>query len=318
MRKFKILTTAVLTCTVAMGSMLATVAEAGNRTTLLVLAETHDPDSLRRDNRVSRRVRDAIQEQMNAAGFDVFDEMAVTYGTMNTDERRLTNGELVDIAKNNSTYPGTDRKLLVRAVATYQVYVNITEMGYSNKARVRVSGRLIDAQSGRFLGTYELVNPGGELRLHPTKCQERDCVLEKVGDHAHPIGQAVGNELAQLLAHDKGGYADSDGYAAANGPETYSLKFENIDADQMIAMEQYLVEVFSGYRDHQPVNSVGMSHTYDYVSTISSAKLKRNMHRAMEELGWDGKVFMDGNVVTVKHSAKRSSRVAQKENLSSW
>lgn len=297
--------------------LFASEANAQNRTTVLVLAETYDKDSLSRENSVNRRIRDAIEEQMNAQGFDTYDEMAVTYGTTDTSPRRYSRAELIDIAKNNATYPGTNRRLSIRAAATYQTYVHIEDKGYTKAIRVRVTGRMVDVQSGRFLGTYELVNPGGEMRMKPS-CKSRDCVIETVGDYARPIGQAVGNELAELLEADKGGNTTASGHMNSSGPETYSLRFENVTDGNMMDMEEYLVEVFSGYQAHTPVQSMGTTHVYDYVSTISTAKLKRNLHRAQEELGWNAKIYMDGNVFTIKRSTRRGSNATEPNEKVDW
>jgi len=312
-------TTLTLFLSLALGvTALVETAQAQNRTTLLVLSEAEDGDSLAPDNRVTRRVRDAVQEQMNAAGFDVYDEQAVTFGTIDLNDRRLGNGELVDIARNNAMFPGSNRRIPVSAVATYQIYVNIQELSYTNVARIRVTGRLIDAQSGRFMGTYELVDPAGEIRLHPTRCSDRDCVLERVGDHARDIGQAVGNQLAVMLAEDQGGQTTGGGFITDSGPITYSLRFENMNGSQMTDYEEYIVEVFSGYRDHTPINSTGMVHEYDYVSTIDMGKLRRNLQRVLHELGWQGTVIQNGNLFTIRRTALRGSAVGNVRSTEEW
>ena len=307
----------ILIALVALAGVSQSVS-AQNRTTVMVMAETSDSDSLERDNRVNRRILDAMMEQMNAAGFDTYDEMSVTSSTRDISERRYNRAELMDIARNNVTYPGSNRPLSIRAVVTYETYINIQELGYTNKVRIRVTGRVLDVQTGRFLGTYELVDPGGALRLHPTRCQDRECIMEQVGDAARPIGQAVANEIAELLAFDKGGQSGADGFVSSSGPETYSLRFENVSSRDMLDMEEYLVEVFSGYRSHTPVASRGLTHEYDYVSTIELARLKRNLVRAMEELGWGDNVLQDGNLFTVRKSARRGSAIQRSDRDTRW
>ena len=306
MKTYKTALTLFLSLAIGLTALVET-AWAQNRTTLLVLSEAEDGDSLAPDNRVTRRVRDAVQEQMNAAGFDVYDEQVVTFGTVELNDRRWSNAQLVDIARNNAMFPGSDRRIPIRAIATYQIYVNIRELSYTNVARIRVTGRLLDIQSGRFINSYELVDPAGEIRLHPTRCSDRDCVLERVGDHARDIGQVVGNQLAVMLAEYYGGRTT-----------TYSLRFENMNGSQMTDYEEYIVNVFSGYRDHTPVRSTGMVHEYDYVSTIDMAKLRRNLERVLDELGWVGRVFQNGNLFTIRRTALRNSAMGNVRSTEEW
>lgn len=317
MKTYKTALTLFLSLAVGLTALVET-AWAQNRTTLLVLSEAEDGDSLAPDNRVTRRVRDAVQEQMNAAGFDVYDEQVVTFGTAELNDRRWSNAELVDIARNNAMFPGSNRRIPIRAIATYQIYVNIRELSYTNVARIRVTGRLLDIQSGRFMGNYELVDPAGEIRLHPTRCSDRDCVLERVGDYARDIGQAVGNQLAVMLAEDQGGQTTGGGFITDSGPITYSLRFENMNGSQMTDYEEYIVEVFSGYRDHTPINSTGMTHEYDYVSTIDMGRLRRNLQRVLDELGWQGTVIQNGNLFTIRRTAVRSSAVRNVRTTEEW
>jgi hypothetical protein len=286
------------------------VAHAQNRTTLLVLTESADEDSLPADNRVTRRVGDALKEQLNAASFDVLDEQAVTYDSADVNAASLSNGQLVDIARSSVKTPGTDNPILVRAVATYQIFVRVEEKGFTNAASIRVTGRLVDVQSGRFLGSYELVDPVGKVRMHPKNCADRECVVEKVGDSARDIGQAIGNELAVMLAKDRGGQVDSNGATTTSAEQTYSLRFENFDDAQMTKFEDYLANKFSGYRSHEPVNSTGMTHVYSYISTIELSRLRRNLERVMDDQRWEGNITQNGTAFTVRRTALRGTGAA--------
>ncbi len=300
---------------------------AQNRTTLLIMAEDGDADSLARNNRITRRVIDALMEQMNQTGFDVFDETAVTMDTTDTKRIRRPDAELIDTAKNNARFPGQpNRPLTIRAVATVEIFASVEKKSYTNVARVRVTGRMLDVQSGRFLGNYEMTDPAGQIRLPPS-CENKECLLESIGDNAKDLGQAVGHELARLLQFDRGGpgvaagsgggrpvpAAHSGAKQPVAGEEIYSLRFENLTDKEMAQLEVYLVDYFSGYRNHNADKNVGMTHTYTYWSTISGAKLQRNLVRSLDELGWEGTVTNAANSYTVRKLALRGIAKAKSD-----
>lgn len=296
-------------------------AAAQNRVTMLVMGEDADPDSIARDNRVFRRVIDSLHEQMNQNGFDVFDETAVTLGSAAQGRVRRTDAELISIARNSAQIGG--RPLTVRVITTFQIYAMMERQPQAGLVRVRVSGRMLDGPSGRFLGTYEVAEAGGKISLSPDCAQARECVLEKVGDHAREIGQAVGAELSRLLAHEKSmgaGSASGGGSVAASGPsaggavEIYSLKFENFSANDMMAFERYLVEVFSGYQNHNADKSVGVTHYYTYWTTLDSSHLKRNLIRAIAELNLQGNVSNNANNFTIQKSTLRQQTQPQRSD----
>ena len=82
----------------------------------------------------------------------------------------------------------------------------------------------------------------------------------------------------------------------------YTLIFEDFNNKQMVSMEEY-IEIFSGYNSHRPdpgaINSATY-HTYIYKSRIGSAKLKRNLVKALDELNLNGHVSVAGRTYTIK------------------
>lgn len=207
-------------------------AEAANRTNILVMAEDGDRDSLRRDHRISKRIqRAAIESQLNQAGYDVYDETALTYQTGAQGRVRRDLSELVDIARNQVRNPGNPmHPVTIRSAVTYEVFASPRNIGnYSKEVRVRISGRIIDVPSGRVQGAFEVASPSGMIRVKPD-CN-RECQVEAVGDYAAELGSALGAELATLLHHDP---ASAAGRGSVSAPAPYTPPVYHDPAEEVI------------------------------------------------------------------------------------
>lgn len=298
---------AVMGCASTSGTYAQTPAS------VLVLTESDDTGSLDRNNRISRRVIAGFKNELNQEGYTVYDEAAVTGTTIDANIKRFDRGALANIAKNYLTYPGSDRQLTVDIVTTFVTYARIVDEGYAKSAKVRISGQVMDARSGQFFGEYELVDPTGGIAL-PSTCNNSDCLLEEIGDHAREIGAAVAYEVTKLLQSHYGGNMDDDGFKAPEAPLNYSLKFSNVTSAEVAEMEEYLVSFgradgpFPGYQSHKLTRSLGTTHYFEYVSTDSTAIVKRHLEKAMSILGWEGQVYVNQNEFTIDKRAVRGGR----------
>ena len=297
-------------------SSSATTESGNTNLSVMVLIDDSNQDSIPAGSSVARRVNDAITGQLNQAGYTVYDSTVLS-GTANT-RARINTGELLNKARNNATYPGSNRRIPIDAAATASVHVSVRDLGYTQDVRVRVTGRAVNVNSGRFLGIYELNDVVGAIRV------SNDCVgvclRERVGGHARDIGQQVGDELARLL----GGNADNAGVAesrqvrsrstetagsVANPITDYSLRFENIDGQQYLDYEYFLTDLFSGYIGLDLVSSAGTTHEVVYRSRASADRIMRNMVRAAEELDWTATVYQNGSLFTLRRTAMRGDQV---------
>ena len=143
--------------------------------------------------RIFNRVSDALQNRMLELGFKVYNETATTMDITNPGRVRRTDAELISVAQNITSAP-------IDVIAVFQIYASAQQNAYSDimQLRIRVVGRMLQVQTGRDLGGFEVaVGPRG-LRPIPQGCN-RDCILEHVGDEAKPIANEVGTVLARKL-----------------------------------------------------------------------------------------------------------------------
>ncbi len=273
---------------VGMAALLSTgAAQAGEQPNIIIMGEDADKDTVPRNSRVFKRVLDALVNEMNNEGFNVYDETAVTLDDFAQGRVRRTDAEIIDIARSVKRPP-------IDVAVIYAIYASANKLSYTTKIKTRITGRLLNVRSGKRLGNFEVELPLPDNA--PVKCQ-RECILETVGKNARVLGMDLGVVLAKKLdwlsaasddKHGKGGH-DDDGLASA-----YSLVFTGFTPDDITTIEEYIV-AFRGYEHHRPISSSLRNAEYWYETKSKSARLNRNLRLMLEHLGYEGRVTFKGN-----------------------
>jgi hypothetical protein len=286
---------------IGMAALLPTgAAQAGEQPNIIIMGEDADKDTVPRNSRVYKRVLDALVNEMNDEGFNVYDETAVTLDDFAQGRVRRTDAEIIDIARSVKRPP-------IDVAVIYSIYASANKLSYTTKIQTRITGRLLNVRSGKRLGNFEVELPQADNA--PVKC-ERECILETVGKNARVLGMDLGVVLTKKLdwlaarsddKHDKDGH-DDDGLASA-----YSLVFTGFTPDDITSIEEYIV-AFRGYEHHRPVSSSLRNAEYWYETKSKSARLNRNLRLMMEHLGYEGRVTFKGSSFQIDKISKRKNR----------
>ncbi len=293
---------------------------------LMIMGEDSDRDAIPRDSRVFRRVLNELSGEVNADGFDVYDETAVSLDDFAQGRSRRSDAELIDIARSITRPP-------IDVIVLFEVYASAERLDYTTKVRTRLSGRLLDVHSGRRLGNFEVSSPRN-FRA-PVNCN-RECILETVGDNARLLARDLADVLIQKLGDEVDyGYDDDDRYedrddygnastkdlarrSKSNGckgrVQDVFMRFEGFNEQEMLDMEDVILAKFSCYIDHRPAVSQGRTHEYAYKTRLHTGKMKRNLVRALEYLGMSGRVRYQGKEFTISKVNKRRSRYYNEGN----
>lgn len=286
-------------------------AAAGEQPNLMIVGEDADTDTVPRNNRVFNRVLRAISAEMQAKGFKVYDETAVTMGITNPGRVRRADAELITVAKRVQGAP-------IDAITVFQIYASAEKNPYADiiDLRVRIPGRMLHVQTGRALGNYEVAYGPGDLPPLPVNCKS-DCVLEHVGAQAKRIAADVGAVLAVKLdqlsparprttvtttvtggGSASGGAATVTAAAPAGGctglTTAYTLTFRGFSSPEVTRIEEYLT-AFKGYDHHRPVNAAMTETSYWYESCSDEARLNRNIRLMIEQMGLQARIAKTGN-----------------------
>ncbi|MDP6875056.1 MAG: hypothetical protein QF521_16145 [Alphaproteobacteria bacterium] len=273
---------------------------AGEEPNILIMGEDADQDTVPRNSRVFKRVLDALVNEMNDQGFNVYDETAVSLDDFAQGRSRRTDAEIIDIARSIKRPP-------IDVGVIFSIYASARQLSYTTKIRTRITGRLLNVRSGKRLGNFEVELPQPDNA--PVKCS-RECILETVGRNARLLGMDLGVVLTKKLdwlAPGQGSAKGKMGSDDAGIASAYSLEFTGFTPDDMNAIEEYIV-AFRGYEHHRPVSSSLRSAEYWYETKSKAARLNRNLRLMMEHLGYEGRVTFKGSSFQIEKINKRKTR----------
>jgi hypothetical protein len=286
---------------------------AGEQPNLLIVSEDADQDTIPRNSRIFNRVERAIASEMQAKGFRVYDETAVSMDITDPHRTRRNDAELISVARRVSAP--------IDAITVFQIYASTEKNQYADivDLRVRIDGRILEVANGTFLGAYEVSYGPGDLPPLPVNC-DRDCVLEHVGDQARRVAADVGAELAARLdAISPVATAGSVNAGAAGAvPEAvqtvtvaapaaecdgltqaYTLQFRGFEPSELTRIEEYLVS-FKGYDHHRPLRTDTVQSDYWYETCSDAARLNRNLRLMTEIMDTDARVAVTAQRIEIE------------------
>ncbi len=296
----------------------------GDQPNILIMGEDADRDTVPRHSKVFNRVLNALISELRREGFQVYDETAVSFQIINPGRVRRTDAELITIARRIKQPP-------IDVIIPFQIYASASKNAYSDifDLHIRIFGRMIDAQSGRRLGNYEITMGPRELDPLPVKCN-RDCILRNVGAQAKTIAHEVGAELARKLAdaspsrfgaaargYEGGAKDDVEGDDAsparvakqyrkkgrcAGLTRDYVLLFRGFSGREITEVEESLVRI-RGFDHIRSVKSGARLAEYSYRSCLADAALNRKLRQMLDFLDLRGTVRKSGIKFTIDRNA---------------
>ncbi|WP_299071411.1 hypothetical protein [uncultured Paraglaciecola sp.] len=269
---------------------------------VVVLVEDSGADAITYDNRAMRRLVSAINSDLSQAGLNVYDETQLFMDDFNRNQAR-TKAALIDMAR-------SQRKRTLDYVIIISADANINQQSHTTGISTLISVQTLNPNSGRMLGTGSI--SGNKINASPD-CS-RSCFIEKIGES---LKAAAGDVAAFVLA-------DIPSHSAVNYPspikqqtpiQVYSLVFNGFSQNDISDIQPYL-DIFSGLKQVRLVNTSQHSTEYWYQSSIARPKLKRNLHRMLNELALNGALQLNGQVVTISKLPKPKKNT--KFDLDNW
>lgn len=260
---------------------------------LLVMGEDGDPDSIRRHTPVFERVVPAIAGELRAKGFAIYDETAVTMDFYDLSRVNRSDAELISLARTVQLAP-------IDAVTAFEIQATVEDSIYEGikELRLRISGRVVNVQTGQSLGGYEVSYAPGDLPPLPLNCH-RACLLGFVGDQAAQIAKDVGAELAVQLAYDTATPGEPAATNACDGvPNAFTLTFTGFAPAEMTRIDPFLA-AFKGYLQHVPLGSDDAKSDYRYETCADAERLERNLRVMFEQGGMEVWIEGEGEAFSV-------------------
>ncbi len=283
-----------LVCLLLMSLCLITTlsTQAANNANILVIGNDANVGSISRNNPAIVGIIGALANNMHEHNFDVYDETAITLDGFEQNRIHRSDAEIIDIARSIKRPP-------IDIAVIFSMYVNRQENGYSTKVSARIEGRLLNVQTGRRLGNFEI--DSGRPWNVPSQCNI-DCILQNSNDKSRLMANDLGAVLAEKLAWITDG---GNSHLGLDRPGTnhlntgYSLIFDGFSGENFSEIEEYLV-AFSGYDSYRPIEIRYTRTEVWYKSSTGTAKLNRNLKKMLAEMNLAATINFSGNTFTVK------------------
>jgi hypothetical protein len=301
---------------------------AGEQPNVLVMGEDDDPDTVPRNHRVFNRVVQALQSELGMLGFQVYDETAVSLDITRQGRIRRSDAELITIAKRIQQPP-------IDVISVFSIYVNVQQNINADiwDLGIRIPGRLLQVQTGRYIDSFEVDYPTGTLPPVPPNCLnvdrvDQDCLFEFVGGQAKRIAQDLGAVLAQKLDFQSptgdagggvvitqpstggggtGGGGNFGGTNCTGMTTAYVISLRGFSLEEVSIIEEYLV-AFSGYDHHRPLRTSLTVSEYWYETCSDVSRINRNLRLMLEQMGVQGRLAMTGNRFEIDKIAAPATR----------
>ncbi|MGF1447085.1 MAG: hypothetical protein ACFBRM_12925 [Pikeienuella sp.] len=309
--------------------LVAAPAQAQDIPNVLVMTEDFDKDTVPRNSRVQRNILSGLNDRLNIRGYSVFDETAVNMdgyqATSVLDRQRRTPQELIAVAR---TVPTP-----IDIIVVYEVFASVDKTDFASFASMRIAGRVLNVDTGQFVGSFEVASPTNAPVRLPVNCP-RECLLEKLSDRGRDMGIELASVLADKLdqffgrmgggaAVTGGGGYQQPGYGtqapvyggapnqgAVGFERAYTLVFQECSPMIRLDFEPYLV-IFEGYMRHRPAGCTGTACRMQYVSMIDPGKLQRNLEKMLIHSNHPGRVSVQGATYTVNCIPQRQRHPVQ-------
>jgi len=270
----------------ASASYPATAAEKPN---ILILGEDHSDGTFSRGSRVFRAVLSALRAQLNTAGFDVYDETAITDENFTQGRSNRSDAEVIGVAKSIDQVP-------IDVVVIFHLYAQHRVFDYIAKVKPRILAKAIVVHTGQVLAEVNRSLPQANL---PNTCS-RSCLQEKFVDPATDVAFGIGNDLSIKISHIAGRPTDD----VSDMPTRYVLVFDGFESEDLRDIQSYIA-AFSGYKNHRPMRITTKKKIFYYNTRSKSVKLYNNLERMLDHLGLRGNVNFSGNKFTIEYTSVR-------------
>ena len=259
---------------------------------VLIMGGDNDRHTVWRHSRIFKGVVGALTNKLHDAGFNVFDETAVTLDTSVQGRARRTDAEIIDVARGVKAPP-------LDAIVIFSIYPRDERLQYTRKAWARITGRILNIRTGQKLGNFEVRSPEA-LRV-TLDCND-DCLIESVAKQTRILAQDLGAVLVvkmKPLLRSESTPATTGGAPSTALPNSFVLIFNDFTSDEMLRVEEYLAS-FSGYMGHRPIRETATHHEIWYETTAKSARLLRNLKKMLDHI--DPKRRVEARIVHPRNS----------------
>lgn len=207
-----------------------------NTTTMIVVGEDSDKNSVKRSNEVYKRVVTELQQTLLDRNIYVVDEDMIA---SRIGFKYVENRNKQDLIKSLSIANSTnDARVRSRFAVVFSIFPNIQVMSMTKRITVRIRGQIFDLKNQRSLNSFEVKSLKPlSIPKDPSICNDL-CLDEKIGDVSIKLTGDLGNSIIDKFQDILQKEADAaDQQSPSKSKEilqnTYTVGFKNIPKEKI-------------------------------------------------------------------------------------
>ncbi|MBB35224.1 MAG: hypothetical protein CME88_07305 [Hirschia sp.] len=258
-----------------------------NGVRVLVAADDSNKNSIVRSSDVYHRLQIPLNEEMKRFGYTAIfpDAMMAELEWKSPDraDKQQTIGMVKQACQDANSRTCPRVIVLVRTMASAE------DLGYGTRAKVRMTGELIDAQTNAYLGGWEAPT----LKFNaPANCNQI-CLEDVVGENSRKVALNLSDTLRRMLDQQALGQSASTGgavtgqSAAAGLVNTYKITFEHMELTEIIPLKSLMENEFPMTEDISAPMGSGNFFSLNLNTRAKTTKLLEWIPLMLQDRGYD-------------------------------
>jgi len=273
---------------------------------VLIMSEKNSDSSQHGNNKSTRLVTNSLVNQLNTAGFNVYDETVVTLDDFNMNFDSYNRRDLIEIARNIQSVD-----------IDYLVLLNIDEVikqsPYTQHVSSEVYATTLALDSGKVLNTSQITS---RKIPAPTSCLS-NCINEKVRDSLKGISGELAYKIINALPQEQCAVKSKNTPILATN--NFSIVFDGFNGNEYSLIEDHLMQL-SEFKGLRLVESSLTNTEIMYSYAKNKSHLMRAIRAGLTRMNLPNQIrFFSDRIVVTKISLRNShSEVGVLKNINDW
>ena len=289
-----------------------TMAQDGTGISIMVIPYEDSSVDSNPNNSVNKLMNTHIMDQFTRKGFRVipWENIAAKSGAdVNITLNKTKVLQLIDFARESG-----DPSLNPRAIVIYKVNFIFIEEDFGTRARVELSGEVLDVQANRFINQFSSPVKMGGKSLGKDCAQSASCIEEALREKARDIAIVLAQQATKPLKRltDGGGSASSGGNTDSSGGLTnvFQFRFENFCFDALLDLKNEIDTKWPKTERTGAMQGGDGLASFELVTTAPQEKIVRWTYKTIDKVIGIPKdqvdIVFQGNTVSVSLNGSTS------------
>lgn len=257
-----------------------------NGVRVLVAADDANKKSVVRSSDIYHRLQIPLNEEMKRYGYTAIFPEALAATNEWKLEDRSDKQKSIQLAKQSCV--DADARTCPRVLVLVRTMASAEDLGFGTRAKVRMTGELIDVQTNTYLGGWEAPT----LKFNaPAKCNQI-CLEDVVGEHAREVSLNLSDTLRRML--DQQAFAPkanasvvTGGTTAAGLVNSYKITFEHMEMTEILPLKSIMENEFPQTEDVSNIAGSGNIMSMNLNTRAKTTKILEWVSLMLQDRGYN-------------------------------